>query len=171
MTFRHYILHKKIPTPSELQEQYFLIIPIDHEDYILGIADLTLLIFQPWTDHSGELMRRAINSISTRQGRGLAIEICSTLRELRSSFQRIYVPLSNVNGKGFAGIMTGKLEVMKASVSKVEDACYNMHVRGSEKPDWWIMDLNRDERPKRYDKEGSDEEDIGRDKRRRLNDD
>lgn len=61
---------------------------------------------------------------------------------------------------------------MKASVSKVENACYNMHVRGSEKPDGWTLDL-KDER-KRGDREEEDNEfgAGGRGgKRRRLDDD
>lgn len=60
---------------------------------------------------------------------------------------------------------------MKASVSKVENACYNMHVRGSEKPDGWTLDL-KDER-KRGDREDEDDSEFGGrgGKRRRVDDD
>ena len=37
-------------------------------------------------------MRRAINNISIRKGQSVAFEICTALRQLQSSFQRIYIP-------------------------------------------------------------------------------
>src|SRR5216110_2598477 len=89
-------------------------------------------------------MRRAINNISSRKGQSLAFEICNTLRQLQSSFQRIYVSSSTATARGFAGDLNSKIEVMKVSVSKVENACYNMHVRGSEKPDGWAVDLKEE---------------------------
>ena len=57
---------------------------------------------------------------------------------------------------------------MKTSISKVENACYNMHVRGSERPDGWTLDL-KDER-KRGD-EKDDEFGGSVIKRRRFDDD
>ena len=110
-------------------------------------------------------MRRAISNVSTRQGQGLAIEICSTLRQLQSSFQRIYVPTSQ--SRGFPGDLVSKIEVMKVSVAKVENACYNVKVRGSEKPDGWGIDLG-DNGIKR---DRDDEEEGGKGKRRRFDDD
>lgn len=112
-------------------------------------------------------MRRAINNISTRQGQSVALEICATLRHLQSSFQLIYIPTSNARTKGFTGDLTSKMEVLKASVSKVEYACYNMHVRGSEKPDGWGLDLIKEvnRRPR---EESDDDEFDSRGKRRRL---
>lgn len=117
-------------------------------------------------------MRRAINSISLRKGQSVAFEICTTLRQLQSSFQRIYVPHSG-NTKGFPGDLQSKIEVMKASVSKVENACYNVHVRGSERPDGWSLDFKDDggERVKRSEREGGDEDDFGGGKRQRSNQD
>jgi Translin family len=114
-------------------------------------------------------MRRAINNISSRQGQSLAIEICKSLRQLQSCFQRIYVPSSVTRG-GFAGDLNSKMEVMKASVAKVENACYNMHVRGSEKPDGWGIDIKEESRGTRQ-REGSDEDDFGRGKRQRIDHD
>jgi len=114
-------------------------------------------------------MRRAINNISTRQGQPVALKICSDLRQLQSYFQQIYVPHSQTTSRGFAGDLTSKIEVMKASVSKVENACYNMHVRGSEKPDGWTLDL-KDERKRGGDREDDDDDGRGG-KRRRFDDD
>lgn len=113
-------------------------------------------------------MRRAINNISSRQGQSVAFEICKSLRQLQSSFQRIYVPSTSAMTRGgFAGDLYSKIEVMKASVSKVENACYNMHVRGSEKPDGWGIDL-KDESSGSRQREGNDEDDFGRGKRQRI---
>ena len=65
--------------------------------------------------------------------------------------------------KGFAVDLSYKLEVMKTSVSKVEVACYNMRVRGSERSEGWIMDIKEDStRGER------DQDDSGRGKRRRT---
>lgn len=117
-------------------------------------------------------MRRAINNVSLRKGQSVAFEICTTLRQLQSSFQRIYVPNSG-NARGFSGDLQSKIEVMKASVSKVENACYNVHVRGSERPDGWSLDFKDDGggRVKRSEREGGDEDDFGRGKRQRSNQD
>jgi hypothetical protein len=117
--------------------------------------------------YRGELMRRAISNISTRQGQGLAIEICSTLRQLQSSFLRIYLPASQ--SRGFTGDLVSKIEVMKASVSKVEDACYNVKVRGSERPDGWGINLG--DNGNKRDRYATDEEEGGKGKRRRFDDD
>lgn len=113
-------------------------------------------------------MRRAINNISSRQGQSLAFEICKSLRQLQSCFQRIYVPLSKTTIRGgFIGDLNSKIEVMKTSLSKVENACYNMHVRGSEKPDGWGIDLKEESRGTRQ-REDSDEDNLERGKRQRT---
>jgi hypothetical protein len=109
-------------------------------------------------------MRRAISNVSTRQGQSLAIEICSTLRQLQSSYQRIYV--APTSSRGFPEDLIAKIEVMKAGVAKVENACYNVKVRGSEKPDGWGID-SRDSGSKR---DRDDEEEGAMGKRRRFND-
>jgi Translin family len=113
-------------------------------------------------------MRRAINNVSASKGRSLAIEICNTLRQLHSSFQRIYISPSNAAMRGFAWDLNSKIDVMKASVSKVEDACYNVVLRGSEKPDGWSIDF-KDDRIKRVDRDDSNDDDVGRGKRQRTN--
>jgi predicted translin family RNA/ssDNA-binding protein len=165
LTFRHYILHKSLPSQSELQESYFSVLPMSMEDYILGVADLTYS-FQVTADKRGELMRRAINNISSRAGRTIAMEICTALRHIESSFLRLYIP-SNSGPGGLAGELGKKISVMKTSVSKVESACYNVHVRGSERPEGWSVDFNDSSGGKR-DRNASDEDDGGRGKRQRL---
>lgn len=134
-------MYRKIPTSDELQAEFFQNLPLSQEDYILGVADLTYLsprFLKNWvlTGDRGELMRRAISNISTRPGHAIAMEICTSLRQIQASFQQIYIPSSMF---GFPKDLSSKIEVMKASVAKVENACYNVVVRGSERPDGWDM--------------------------------
>lgn len=56
---------------------------------------------------------------------------------------------------GFPKDLSSKIEVMKMSVAKVENACYNVVVRGSERPDGWDMNGSREDGYKR-DREGDD---------------
>lgn len=96
----------------EDKEKVTLVVP--PVEYVLGIADLT-----------GELMRLAINSV----GKGrleTPVTICKLLRSIHNAF--ITFPNS---AKG----MSKKVEVMIASLKKVENTCYMIHVRGSEMPE------------------------------------
>nr|XP_043612969.1 translin-associated protein X [Erigeron canadensis] len=83
-------------------------------DYILGLADLT-----------GELMRLAIGRISDGE-LAYAEKICRFVRE-------IYRELTLVAPKMDDSLdMKTKMDVMLQSVMKIENACYSVHVRGSE---------------------------------------
>ena len=109
-------------------------------------------------------MRRAISNVSTRQGHAIAMEICSSLRQIQASFQQIYIPYSIF---GFPKDLNSKIEVMKTSVAKVEDGCDNVVVRGSERPDGW--DLNGEgDRKREIDR---DEDGGGRGKRQKFGQD
>ena len=110
-------------------------------------------------------MRRAITNASSRQGHSIAMQICTDLRQIQSCFQRIYF-VSGTVSKGFPSDLMSKIEVMKTSVAKVENACYNIRVRGSERPDGWHVDFG-DDRTKR----ALDESEPGENKRRRLDQD
>jgi hypothetical protein len=112
-------------------------------------------------------MRRAINNVSSRNS--VAPEIRSTLRHLYTIFDRIYIPSAGAK-YGFSADLKGKIEVMKASLAKVEDACYAVHVRGKEIPEGWKVEFVRDEREgKRGARDEGDEDGGG--KRRRVDDD
>jgi Translin family len=115
-------------------------------------------------------MRRAINNVSSRNS--VAPKIRTTLRHLYTIFDRIYVPSGGAK-YGFSAELKGKIEVMKASLAKVEDACYAVHVRGKEIPEGWKVDFIRDERDgnrgKRGERDEGDEDGGG--KRRRVDDD
>ena len=89
-------------------------------DYVLGVADFT-----------GELMRMCINSIGTGDGE-TPFTLVAFMRELYDSFRL----LGNQPGREFVR----KLSVMRQSVSKVENACYMLRVRGSEIPKHMLLD-------------------------------
>lgn len=93
----------------EEEEKVTLVVP--PVEYILGIADLT-----------GELMRLAINCVG--KGRlDTPVNVCKLLRSIHNAF----ITFGN-SAKG----MSKKIEVMTASLKKVENTCYTIHVRGSE---------------------------------------
>ncbi|KAK3163502.1 hypothetical protein QOZ80_1AG0004530 [Eleusine coracana subsp. coracana] len=83
-------------------------------DYLLGVADL-----------SGELMRLAIGRISDGEVE-CAKNICSFVRDIYRELTLV-VPLMDDNSE-----MKKKMEVMLQSVVKIENACFSVHVRGSE---------------------------------------
>lgn len=115
-------------------------------------------------------MRRAINNISSRNS--VAPEICTTLRQLYTIFEQIYLPPTG-NKFGFPADLKAKIDVMKSSLVKVEDACYNVHVRGSEVPEGWTLDFIRGDRDSARNKRGdrNDGDEDGGGKRRRVDDD
>merc|ERR1712150_424579 len=82
-------------------------------EYMLGIADLT-----------GELMRLAIQSVG---GGNLdtPFQLCKFIRVIYDSF----VSYGNI-----ARELNRKVTVLRQSLRKVENACYTLHVRGSEIP-------------------------------------
>jgi len=96
---------------------------VTEEDYILGIADLT-----------GELMRLAINSIGNGNHEQ-ALEVCQFLRSLKGEYNIITVTHKSQLGR--------KMEVMRSSLLKVEDACYAIRIRGSEYPPEMYQDIIR----------------------------
>jgi len=112
-------------------------------------------------------MRHAINNISLRNS--VASEIRTALQHLYIAFERIYLPPEGYKF-GFPADLRAKIDVMKTSLVKVEDACYNVHVRGSEIPEGWTLDFLRidhaDGRNKRVERDDIDED--GGDKRRRV---
>ncbi|KAK6790566.1 hypothetical protein RDI58_009647 [Solanum bulbocastanum] len=83
-------------------------------DYILGLADLT-----------GELMRLAIGRISEGE-LDFAEKICSFVREIYRNLTLIAPEMDDSSD------MKQKMETMLQSVMKIENACFSVHVRGSE---------------------------------------
>ncbi|KAI5678815.1 hypothetical protein M9H77_09765 [Catharanthus roseus] len=83
-------------------------------DYILGLADLT-----------GELMRLAIGRISDGEPE-YAEKICKFVREI---YRKLTVLAPEMDD---SGDMKTKMDTMLQSVMKIENACFSVHVRGSE---------------------------------------
>jgi predicted translin family RNA/ssDNA-binding protein len=90
-------------------------------DYILGVADLT-----------GELMRKCISNLGSGDIEG-CYHTCTFVRKIHSGFL----------GVSCAGIkeFTRKLVTLRQSLSKMENACYTIHVRGSEIPKHMLADV------------------------------
>ncbi|KAL3824005.1 hypothetical protein ACJIZ3_020034 [Penstemon smallii] len=83
-------------------------------DYLLGLADLT-----------GELMRLAIGRISDGELE-FAQKICRFVREIYRELLLIAPKMEDSSD------MKSKMDVMLQSVMKIENACFSVHVRGSE---------------------------------------
>lgn len=89
-------------------------------EYFLGIADLT-----------GELMRRAINSVGEGD-LGCPFAICTFLQEIEAACSLVGNACWELNKKMFT---------MRQSLKKVEMACYTLHVRGFEIPKHMLVDM------------------------------
>ncbi|CAL1360107.1 unnamed protein product [Linum trigynum] len=83
-------------------------------DYLLGLADLT-----------GELMRMAIGRISDGE-LDYAEKICRFVREIYRDLTLIVPHMDDSSD------MKQKMDTMLQSVIKIENACFSVHVRGSE---------------------------------------
>ena len=83
-------------------------------DYLLGLADLT-----------GELMRLAIGRISDGELE-YAEKICGFVRDIYRELT-LLAPHMDDNTD-----MKTKMDTMLQSVMKIENACFSVHVRGSE---------------------------------------
>lgn len=105
-------------SPDEDSSFKTLVSPVD---YILGVADLT-----------GELMRKCINNLGLGNTEG-CYHTCTFVRE-------IYKGFLCVNCTGFKEI-SRKLVTLRQSLSKMENTCYTIHVRGSEIPKHMLADV------------------------------
>ncbi|KAJ3161741.1 hypothetical protein HDU86_006511 [Geranomyces michiganensis] len=118
VSFQRYIEHGDLISRDDLQREFFAVGPqhdgrftVTDEDYVLGLADLT-----------GELMRLAINSVAKGDTRQID-DICRFLRDLANDYEEVNFPPARK-----------KMDTMRASLAKVEKACYALKVRGAEYP-------------------------------------
>jgi len=125
VTLMHFIENGKLISYDEVKELYFCfgedMVLFTQYDFMLGVADLT-----------GELMRMAINCIGSRE-MGRAENICQILRTIFQEFSIFAYENKE---------LSRKIGVMRASMNKVEKACYNVQVRGSEIPDHMLADID-----------------------------
>ncbi|XP_042022762.1 translin-associated protein X-like [Salvia splendens] len=89
-------------------------------DYLLGLADLT-----------GELMRMAMSRISDGELE-FAEKICRFVREIYRDLTLVAPKMDDSSDMKHFSDMKQKMDVMLQSVMKIENACYSVHVRGSE---------------------------------------
>jgi len=92
-------------------------------DYLSGVADLT-----------GELMRAAINSIAAGDQRRPQ-QICEFLTRLYGGFSLF--PASVSSSKDWSM----KMRTFRQSLSKVENVCYVLKLRGTEVPDYMLAEV------------------------------
>ena len=85
-------------------------------DYVLGIADLT-----------GECMRMCINSVGCGELAHLGA-MCDFVRAIYDALRTLD------GGASMTKEMEQKMDVMATSLRKMETTCYNVVVRGSERP-------------------------------------
>lgn len=96
-------------------EKVPMLVLVPETDYVLGLADLT-----------GELMRNAINSVAAGD-----VDVCFSLLTF---LQQIDDGFNRLDKTQTPNQVNRKLTVLKQSLRKVEMACYNINVRGSELP-------------------------------------
>lgn len=110
-------------TPTDSTEQSITRkVMVTPTDYILGIADLT-----------GELMRKCINN--------LAIGDISSCYQTCNFVRKIYVAFLGYTSVAFSNEMNKKIFTLKQSLTKMENACYTIKVRGSEIPKHMLADV------------------------------
>ncbi|RIB22709.1 Translin [Gigaspora rosea] len=119
ISFLEYLQNDRLITKEEVENKFkdetgtqFLL--ITDEDYVLGLADLT-----------GELMRYAINSVG-KGDHDRVIKVCQFLRDMKTDYDILKVHPKSPLGR--------KVDTIRQSLSKVEDACYAITIRGSEYP-------------------------------------
>ncbi|KAL8772877.1 MAG: hypothetical protein Q9203_007129 [Teloschistes exilis] len=140
ISFQHYLETQTLITHQEAQGLIPGGIELTVDDYVLGLFDLT-----------GELMRFGITSMAANAAlpRGAATEgndegrdILVDLRSLRTNFESLDTSSSSSDWSYLKKDIEKKIEVMKQSVEKVENAVYGMIIRGRERPKGWVPDLN-----------------------------
>ena len=149
-SFEHYLTTAGLLSYEEAAAQMKALdttgpgVQLSHEDYLLGIYDMT-----------GELMRWSITAMATngalpqvdhagsgsftndKAGARLKRDVLTDMRELRAALEAL-----NVGTGPFAKEVEKKMDVMQASVEKVERALYGLTVRGAERPKGWMPDIS-----------------------------
>lgn len=129
-SFQHYLETGTLLGPDAATSALDPSITLGHEDYLLGIYDMT-----------GELMRFAITSMATHQSvPTLTLEGSEHQRNILTDMRQLRAALESLEcGSGpFAKDADKKGEVMRVSVEKVERALYGLTVRGAERPKGWM---------------------------------
>jgi hypothetical protein len=159
LTFSAYLRTARLLTPREIQQQVTDLITsttapalppstevpraqenpptilLDEDDYIMGVFDLT-----------GEIMRFATTNrhfVLPFQPKHCPEQTLSVLRDMQllESMFRLLPPPDRHSDPRRAKAFAGKMETLLTSVHKVEVLAYGLAVRGSERPEGWVPDL------------------------------
>jgi len=160
-TFEHYLTTQTL-LPYEAAKQQLVDLgnskeggPIEltNEDYLLGIYDMTGEVMKfaitnmstdtfshsipkPPPQHSSNIDKQEQMDVDKAPARDRNVLI--DMRELRTYLEKLNIPHSSPFGRD----VSKKMDVMQASVEKVERAAYGLIVRGSERPKGWMPDLS-----------------------------
>ncbi|KAI9032826.1 Translin family-domain-containing protein [Phycomyces nitens] len=126
IAFFHYLEHGTLLTKDQVDQSFTddskMWLKVKTEDYLLGIADFT-----------GEMMRYAIQAVSSGSYEK-AMEICRFLRMINSDFEIMCVTLPQLRKK---------MPTLISCICKVEKACYDHRILGSEYPEEIFRDIIR----------------------------
>ncbi|RVE46173.1 hypothetical protein evm_009177 [Chilo suppressalis] len=106
-------LEYSMESSEDAENERTLVTMLPIVDYMLGLADLT-----------GELMRKAINSIASGDSEE-CFQSCQNVRDLYTGFIGLF---------GMGKELARKIITTRSNVSKVELAVYALKVRGGEAP-------------------------------------
>ncbi|KAK6167918.1 hypothetical protein SNE40_021842 [Patella caerulea] len=132
ISFYYYLKHGQLISLNEIQKDLvfsktgedeqnkILTLNVPPIEYLLGLADLT-----------GELMRLTINSVGAGNLE-TPYKICEFLQIVYDAFNSYGNTLKDLNRK---------MGTLRQSLRKVENACYTLHVRGSEIPKHMFADV------------------------------
>lgn len=137
--FEHYLVNQSVMNYEEAAATLPEGIMLTHEDYVLGIFDMT-----------GELMKIAITYMATNGKLPGRVGGASVLTDMQ--VMRTYLQLIDAGHGPFAKEYEGKLRVTRQSVEKVENSVYSMTVRGKERPKGWKpeFDMRQNEEIESY---------------------
>lgn len=144
VSFQHYLTTATILSYEDAAAQMKALdadgpgVELSPEDYLLGLYDMT-----------GELMKFAITAMATSGAlpsiepgndggpAGSQRNILTDMRNLRAALEALDAGIGP-----FAKDVSKKMEVMQASVEKVEKALYGLIVRGAERPKGWMPETD-----------------------------
>jgi predicted translin family RNA/ssDNA-binding protein len=130
LSFTYYLEHQSLISIDAANQAIPASISLTSHDYLFGLFDLF-----------GEMMRFAtVTTAHTGQLAGSdspsGRTILADIHELSGQFEI----LPEIPTKDFRG----KMEVMRASVRKVEKLGYGLAIRGTERPKGWVPDMKDD---------------------------
>ncbi|CAK4030625.1 Translin-associated X [Lecanosticta acicola] len=139
LSFEHYLTTSTLISYKDAASELLSLgsegsgVGLSPEDYLLGIFDMT-----------GELMRFAITAMATNGALPSSSHDAEEERNVLNDLRAMRAALESLNaGTGpFAKDVDKKMEVMRASVEKVERSLYGLVVRGAERPKGWMPDAD-----------------------------